>query len=144
VTSVALTTDGPGNCANLAKFLLKKRCEVHRIKRCAWSFDTTHLDHLYQDPHGGARNLILHYGDVTYSSNLTRFVQLMQPEETYNLSEWGYVAVRFDEPEYTANADDRSPKLSRLSLKLSKVTSSRTLSQDATALSDDSVARCQS
>jgi GDPmannose 4,6-dehydratase len=91
--------------AYLAEFLLKKGYEVHGIKRRASSFNTTRIDHLYQDPHVDARNFILHYGDMTDSSNLIRIVQQVQPDEIYNLAAQSHVAVSFEEPEYTANAD---------------------------------------
>ena len=91
--------------AYLAELLLKKGYEVHGIKRRASSFNTTRIDHLYQDPHVEARNFILHYGDMTDSSNLIRIVQQVQPDEIYNLAAQSHVAVSFEEPEYTANAD---------------------------------------
>src|SRR6187399_2761659 len=91
--------------AYLAELLLKKGYEVHGIKRRASSFNTTRIDHLYQDPHLDARNFILHYGDMTDSSNLIRIVQQVQPDEIYNLAAQSHVAVSFEEPEYTANAD---------------------------------------
>jgi GDPmannose 4,6-dehydratase len=91
--------------AYLAEFLLKKGYEVHGIKRRASSFNTARIDHLYQDPHVDARNFILHYGDMTDSSNLIRIVQQVQPDEIYNLAAQSHVAVSFEEPEYTANAD---------------------------------------
>ena len=91
--------------AYLAELLLNKGYEVHGIKRRASSFNTTRIDHLYQDPHVDARNFILHYGDLTDSSNLIRIVQQVQPDEIYNLAAQSHVAVSFEEPEYTANAD---------------------------------------
>jgi len=91
--------------AYLAEFLLKKGYQVHGIKRRASSFNTTRIDHLYQDPHVESRNFILHYGDMTDSSNLIRIVQQVQPDEIYNLAAQSHVAVSFEEPEYTANAD---------------------------------------
>ena len=91
--------------AYLAELLLKKGYEVHGIKRRASSFNTTRIDHLYQDPHVEARNFILHYGDMTDSSNLIRIVQQVQPDEIYSLAAQSHVAVSFEEPEYTANAD---------------------------------------
>src|SRR5678810_850767 len=91
--------------AYLAELLLKKGYEVHGIKRRASSFNTSRIDHLYQDPHVEARNFILHYGDMTDSSNLIRIVQQVQPDEIYNLAAQSHVAVSFEEPEYTANAD---------------------------------------
>src|SRR6201998_4141941 len=91
--------------AYLAEFLLKKGYEVHGIKRRASSFNTDRIDHLYQDPHVNNRDFVLHYGDLTDSTNLTRIVQKVQPDEIYNLAAQSHVAVSFEEPEYTANAD---------------------------------------
>jgi GDPmannose 4,6-dehydratase len=103
---VALITGVTGqDGAYLAELLLKKGYEVHGIKRRASSFNTTRIDHLYQDPHVDGRNFILHYGDMTDSSNLIRIVQQVQPDEIYNLAAQSHVAVSFEEPEYTANAD---------------------------------------
>lgn len=89
----------------LAEFLLKKGYEVHGIKRRASSFNTERVDHLYQDPHVSSRNFILHYGDLTDSSNLTRIIQQTQPDEVYNLGAQSHVAVSFESPEYTADVD---------------------------------------
>jgi len=91
--------------AYLAELLLKKGYEVHGIKRRASSFNTDRIDHLYQDPHVVERKLVLHYGDLTDSSNLIRIVQLVQPDEIYNLGAMSHVAVSFESPEYTADAD---------------------------------------
>ena len=91
--------------AYLAEFLLKKGYQVHGIKRRASLFNTDRIDHLYQDPHVENRNLILHYGDLTDSMNLTRIIQEVQPDEIYNLAAMSHVAVSFETPEYTANAD---------------------------------------
>ena len=91
--------------AYLAEFLLKKGYEVHGIKRRASSFNTDRIDHLYQDPHVSQRNLVLHYGDLSDGSNLTRIVQQVQPDEIYNLGAMSHVAVSFESPEYTANVD---------------------------------------
>ena len=91
--------------AYLAEFLIKKGYIVHGIKRRASSFNTDRIDHLYQDPHIEERNLILHYGDLTDSMNLTRIIQEVQPDEIYNLAAMSHVKVSFDTPEYTANAD---------------------------------------
>jgi GDPmannose 4,6-dehydratase len=103
---VALITGVTGqDGAYLAEFLLKKGYEVHGIKRRASSFNTDRIDHLYQDPHVDGRRFILHYGDLTDSTNLTRIVQQVQPDEIYNLAAQSHVAVSFEEPEYTANAD---------------------------------------
>jgi GDPmannose 4,6-dehydratase len=103
---VALVTGITGqDGAYLAEFLLDKGYEVHGIKRRASSFNTQRIDHLYQDPHEPDRRLILHYGDMTDSSSLTRIVQQSQPDEIYNLAAQSHVAVSFEEPEYTANSD---------------------------------------
>jgi GDPmannose 4,6-dehydratase len=91
--------------AYLAELLLDKGYEVHGIKRRASSFNTARIDHLYQDPHIENRNLILHYGDLTDATNLIRIIQDAQPDEIYNLAAQSHVAVSFDSPEYTANAD---------------------------------------
>jgi len=91
--------------AYLAEFLLKKDYEVHGIKRRASSFNTDRIDHLYQDPHVSQRSLVLHYGDLTDSSNLIRIVQQVKPDEIYNLGAMSHVAVSFESPEYTADAD---------------------------------------
>ncbi|MCF8363902.1 MAG: GDP-mannose 4,6-dehydratase [Prolixibacteraceae bacterium] len=89
----------------LAEFLIKKGYIVHGIKRRASSFNTDRIDHLYQDPHVENRSLILHYGDLTDSMNLTRIIQEVQPDEIYNLAAMSHVAVSFETPEYVANAD---------------------------------------
>ena len=91
--------------AYLAEFLLNKGYEVHGIKRRSSLFNTDRIDHLYQDPHVENRNLILHYGDLTDSLNLTRIIGEVQPDEIYNLAAMSHVKVSFDTPEYTANAD---------------------------------------
>lgn len=91
--------------AYLAEFLLKKGYTVHGIKRRSSLFNTDRIDHLYQDPHSDGRNLFLHYGDMTDSSNIIRIVQEVQPDEVYNLAAMSHVKVSFDTPEYTANAD---------------------------------------
>jgi GDPmannose 4,6-dehydratase len=91
--------------AYLAEYLIKKGYVVHGIKRRASMFNTERIDHLYQDPHVENRNLILHYGDLTDSMNLTRIIQEVQPDEIYNLAAMSHVKVSFDTPEYTANAD---------------------------------------
>jgi len=91
--------------AYLAEFLLAKGYEVHGIKRRASLFNTDRIDHLYQDPHVKDRHLILHYGDLTDATNLIRVVQEVQPDEIYNLAAQSHVAVSFETPEYTANAD---------------------------------------
>ncbi|OUR72770.1 GDP-mannose 4,6-dehydratase [Methylophaga sp. 41_12_T18] len=89
----------------LAEFLLEKGYEVHGIKRRASSFNTQRVDHIYQDPHVDNKNFILHYGDLTDSSNLTRILQEVQPDEVYNLGAQSHVAVSFESPEYTADVD---------------------------------------
>ena len=89
----------------LAEFLLEKGYEVHGIKRRSSSFNTERIDHLYQDPHEIDKNLILHYGDLTDSTNLIRILQEVQPDEIYNLGAQSHVAVSFETPEYTANCD---------------------------------------
>ncbi len=89
----------------LAEFLLKKGYEVHGIKRRASSFNTQRIDHIYQDPHEPNPKLKLHYGDLTDSSNLTRIIQQVQPDEIYNLGAQSHVAVSFEAPEYTADVD---------------------------------------
>jgi len=91
--------------AYLAEFLLKKGYIVHGMKRRSSLFNTDRIDHLYQDPHVENRNLILHYGDLTDSTNLIRIIQEVQPDEIYNLAAMSHVAVSFETPEYTANAD---------------------------------------
>lgn len=89
----------------LAEFLLDKGYIVHGIKRRASSFNTTRIDHLYQDPHDQDQRLILHYGDLSDGSNLQRIIESVQPDEIYNLAAQSHVAVSFDSPEYTANVD---------------------------------------
>jgi len=89
----------------LAEFLLEKGYEVHGIKRRASSFNTQRVDHIYQDPHLDHKNFILHYGDLTDTSNLTRILQEVQPDEVYNLGAQSHVAVSFEAPEYTADTD---------------------------------------
>lgn len=105
-TKVALITGVTGqDGAYLSEFLLNKGYIVHGIKRRASLFNTDRIDHLYQDPHEENRNFILHYGDMTDSSNLTRLIKEIQPDEIYNLAAMSHVRVSFDIPEYTANAD---------------------------------------
>jgi GDPmannose 4,6-dehydratase len=91
--------------AYLAEFLLAKGYVVHGVKRRASLFNTDRIDHLYQDPHVDRRNFILHYGDLTDSTNLIRIIQQVRPDEIYNLAAQSHVAVSFETPEYTANAD---------------------------------------
>lgn len=89
----------------LAEFLLEKGYEVHGIKRRASSFNTQRIDHIFQDPHEKNQNFFLHYGDLTDSSNLTRILDLVRPDEVYNLGAQSHVAVSFEVPEYTADVD---------------------------------------
>ncbi|MEM7708761.1 MAG: GDP-mannose 4,6-dehydratase [Pseudomonadota bacterium] len=89
----------------LAEFLLEKGYKVHGIKRRASSFNTQRVDHIYQDPHEPDPRFVLHYGDLTDSSNLTRILQEIRPDEVYNLGAQSHVAVSFEEPEYTADVD---------------------------------------
>lgn len=91
--------------AYLAELLLKKGYEVHGIKRRSSMFNTDRIDHLYEDPHINNRHFVLHYGDLTDSTNLIRIVQQVQPDEIYNLGAQSHVQVSFETPEYTANAD---------------------------------------
>src|SRR5580704_525259 len=91
--------------AYLTEFLLNKGYEVHGIKRRSSLFNTDRIDHLYQDPHDTNIKLTLHYGDLSDSTNLIRIIQQVQPDEIYNLAAQSHVAVSFEEPEYTANAD---------------------------------------
>lgn len=106
MNKVALITGITGqDGAYLTEFLIKKGYTVHGIKRRSSMFNTDRIDHLYQDPHVENRNLILHYGDLTDSLNLTRIIGEVQPDEIYNLAAMSHVKVSFDTPEYTANAD---------------------------------------
>src|SRR2546425_435018 len=103
---VALVTGITGqDGAYLADLLLRKGYEVHGIKRRASLFNTDRIDHLYQDPHEQNLRLVLHYGDLTDSTNLIRIVQQTQPDEIYNLGAQSHVAVSFESPEYTADVD---------------------------------------
>jgi len=107
---VALITGVTGQDGSyLAEFLLDKGYIVHGIKRRASSFNTERVDHLYQDPHIDHRHFVLHYGDLTDSSNLTRIIQQTQPDEIYNLGAQSHVAVSFESPEYTADVDAIGP-----------------------------------
>ena len=106
MSKVALITGITGqDGAYLAEYLIKKGYIVHGIKRRSSMFTTDRIDHLYQDPHVENRNLILHYGDLTDSLNLTRIIGEIQPDEIYNLAAMSLVKVSFDTPEYTANTD---------------------------------------
>ncbi|MFA6403638.1 MAG: GDP-mannose 4,6-dehydratase [Salinivirgaceae bacterium] len=103
---VALITGITGqDGAYLAEYLLKKGYMVHGLKRRSSLFNTDRIDHLYQDPHVENRNLMLHYGDLTDSMNITRIIQETKPDEIYNLAAMSHVKVSFDSPEYVANAD---------------------------------------
>lgn len=106
VAKKALITGVTGqDGAYLSEFLLKKGYEVHGLKRRSSLFNTDRIDHLYQDPHVENRNFILHYGDMTDSTNLIRLIQEIQPDEIYNLAAMSHVHVSFETPEYTGNAD---------------------------------------
>jgi len=106
MSKVALITGITGqDGAYLAEFLLKQGYVVHGIKRRSSLFNTQRIDHLYQDPHIENKNFILHYGDLTDSTNLIRIVQESQPDEIYNLAAQSHVKVSFETPEYTANSD---------------------------------------
>lgn len=106
MAKVALITGVTGqDGAYLSEFLLKKGYVVHGLKRRSSLFNTDRIDHLYQDPHVDNKNFFLHYGDLTDSTNLIRIVKETQPDEIYNLAAMSHVAVSFDTPEYTANAD---------------------------------------
>ncbi|WP_430937142.1 GDP-mannose 4,6-dehydratase [Saccharicrinis sp. 156] len=106
MAKVALITGVTGqDGAYLSEFLLKKGYIVHGVKRRSSLFNTDRIDHLYQDPHVDNKNFFLHYGDLTDSTNLIRIIQETQPDEIYNLAAMSHVAVSFDTPEYTANAD---------------------------------------
>ncbi len=106
MTKIALVTGITGqDGAYLAEFLLKKGYIVHGLKRRSSLFNTDRIDHLYQDPHVSNRNFVLHHGDLTDSTNLIRIIQQVQPDEIYNLAAMSHVAVSFETPEYTANAD---------------------------------------
>src|SRR5579862_5667234 len=103
---VALITGATGqDGAYLAELLLAKHYVVHGIKRRSSSFNTSRVDHLYQDPHSTGVRFFLHYGDMTDSTNLIRIIQEVQPTEIYNLAAQSHVRVSFETPEYTANAD---------------------------------------
>ena len=103
---VALITGVTGQDGSyLAEFLLAKGYVVHGIKRRASSFNTARVDHSYQDPHIDHRDFVMHYGDLSDTSNLTRIIQLTQPDELYNLGAQSHVAVSFEAPEYTADVD---------------------------------------
>ena len=103
---IALITGVTGQDGSyLAEFLLEKGYEVHGIKRRSSSFNTQRVDHIYQDPHVNDANFILHYGDLTDTSNIVRIIKDTQPDEIYNLGAQSHVAVSFESPEYTADVD---------------------------------------
>ncbi|NRD20798.1 GDP-mannose 4,6-dehydratase [Winogradskyella eckloniae] len=106
MSKVAFITGVTGqDGAYLSEFLLKKGYEVHGLKRRSSLFNTDRIDHLYQDPHVDHQNFYLHYGDMTDSTNLIRLIKEIQPDEIYNLAAMSHVAVSFEIPEYTGNAD---------------------------------------
>lgn len=106
MSKVALITGVTGqDGAYLAEFLLGKNYIVHGVKRRTSLFNTDRIDHLFQDPHEANQRFVLHHGDMTDSSSLTRIIQQTQPDEIYNLAAQSHVAVSFEEPEYTANSD---------------------------------------
>ena len=106
MNKVALITGITGQDGSyLAEFLLEKGYHVHGIKRRASLFNTDRIDHIYQDPHTKNKNMMLHYGDLSDTSNLTRIIQEVQPDEIYNLGAQSHVAVSFESPEYTADVD---------------------------------------
>ena len=106
MSKVAFITGVTGqDGAYLSEFLLKKGYQVHGLKRRSSLFNTDRIDHLYQDPHVDDRNFFLHYGDMTDSTNLIRLIKEIQPDEIYNLAAMSHVAVSFEIPEYTGNAD---------------------------------------
>jgi len=119
--------------AYLAEFLLTKGYEVHGIKRRASSFNTDRIDHIYQDPHVSNRDFILHYGDMTDSTNLIRVVQEVQPDEIYNLAAQSHVAVSFETPEYTANTDAMGPLRLLEAIRLLKLTDKTRFYQASTS-----------
>lgn len=119
--------------AYLAEFLLAKGYEVHGIKRRASSFNTDRIDHIYQDPHISNRDFILHYGDMTDSTNLIRVVQEVQPDEIYNLAAQSHVAVSFETPEYTANTDAMGPLRLLEAIRLLKLTDKTRFYQASTS-----------
>ncbi len=134
MTKRALITGVTGqDGAYLAEFLLDKDYEVHGIKRRASSFNTDRIDHLYQDPHESHREFILHYGDMTDSTNLIRVVQDVQPDEIYNLAAQSHVAVSFETPEYTANADAIGPLRLLEAVRLLKLTEKTRFYQASTS-----------
>ena len=89
----------------LAEFLLKKKYVVHGVKRRSSSINTSRIDHIYQEPSQKSRNFFLHYGDITDSTSVSKIIRMIKPHEIYNLAAQSHVAVSFEVPEYTANAD---------------------------------------
>ena len=89
----------------LAEFLLKKKYVVHGVKRRSSSINTSRIDHIYQEPNQKSRNFFLHYGDITDSTSVSKIIRMIKPHEIYNLAAQSHVAVSFEVPEYTANAD---------------------------------------
>jgi GDPmannose 4,6-dehydratase len=131
---VALITGITGQDGSyLAEFLLKKGYIVHGVKRRSSLFNTDRIDHLYQDPHVENRNLILHFGDMTDSMNLTRIIQEVQPDEIYNLAAMSHVAVSFETPEYVANADGTGTLRILEAVKLLGLTSKTRIYQASTS-----------
>ena len=103
---IALITGITGQDGSyLAEFLFKKKYKVHGVIRRSSSFNTSRIDHLYQDPHSKFKNLFLHYGDMTDSLSLQKIINDIKPDEIYNLAAQSHVAVSFQQPEYTANSD---------------------------------------
>jgi GDPmannose 4,6-dehydratase len=119
--------------AYLAEYLIKKGYTVHGIKRRASMFNTDRIDHLYQDPHLSHRSMILHYGDMTDSLNLTRIIGEIQPDEIYNLAAQSHVKVSFDTPEYTANTDGLGTLRVLEAVRLLKLTEKTRLYQASTS-----------
>jgi len=119
--------------AYLSEYLIKKGYTVHGIKRRSSLFNTNRIDHLYQDPHQTNRNLILHYGDMTDSMNITRIVAEVQPDEIYNLAAQSHVKVSFDTPEYTANVDGLGTLRILESVRLLNLTSKTRIYQASTS-----------
>lgn len=134
MTKRALITGVTGqDGAYLAEFLLGKGYEVHGLKRRASSFNTDRIDHLYQDPHESHREFILHYGDMTDSTNLIRVMQEVQPDEVYNLAAQSHVAVSFESPEYTANSDAIGPLRLLEAIRILKLTDKTRFYQASTS-----------
>lgn len=134
MSKIALITGITGqDGAYLADFLIEKGYVVHGIKRRSSMFNTERIDHLYQDPHVENRNLILHYGDLTDSLNLTRIIGEVQPDEIYNLGAMSHVKVSFDTPEYTANTDGIGVLRILEAVRLLKLTSKTRVYQASTS-----------